>query len=281
MSSSPFSLTVTGRTLDELYSNAANVANAYFGRSPQTVQVSVSDTGALTAAIETTNGYTITPAVPAGPGQTDDEGAPDASAPEFDSAGTPWDKRIHASTKTRKEDGTWTKRRGTSDVFYATVMAELAGKSAGQQPAAAPAAPVTASPAAPVGIVDSGPVVIPQAAVVPAPVMAAPAAAIPAVPPAPVVAAPVEQAPATPVAADPAAQPVAAAEQLPGMGFDVFMPKVAQAMQAGKFDQPTLDGWVKNPAPNGWGLASIGQLAADRMKTQQFYDWLKGSDLID
>lgn len=214
------------------------------------------------------------------PATADDDGPTDTNAPEYDSAGIPWDERIHAGTKGRNQDGTWKRRRNTSDVTYNIVMAELAQKTAGQQPSAPPAipappaAPVTASPA---GNVDTGAVPAPPAPVVQAPVMAAqpataftlptpPAPAAPAVPPTPP--APVAVAP-EPVAAAPA-------DPAPGMDFKVFMPKLAQAMNEKRFDQNALNGWLQQ-----WQLNDIGQLATDRVKTEQFYNWLKSSNLVD
>jgi hypothetical protein len=257
----PITISFTGNTRDELYSSIAAFLDVQPTASPTAIT-------AVSAAANTAD---------------DDEGPASTDAPEFDKGGIPWDKRIHSSSKALNEDGTWRKRRGVQDVFYASVMAELSNRTPGQQPTATPAAPVTASPAAP-GIVDQGPVVVPPvavapaaAAVVPAPVMAAPTAAIPAVPSAPTApaapVAPTETSPVVPVA-EPA--PVAA-----GMGFDVLMPKVSAAIQAGKFTNEQLNTWVTTPAPDGWGLANITQLAADRLKTQQFHDWLKSSGLID
>lgn len=263
-----YSITISGNTLAELYASAAEIA----ARDP--------------APFETSNGYVITPATrpaaseTAPAASTDDEGQADPNAPEYDIAGTPWDKRIHASTKTRNEDGTWRRRRNLSDVAYNSVMAELSQRGGpGTQPAAPPvaAAPaVPASPAAPVGIVDDGPVTIPPAPAVPAPVMAAPAATAPAVPPAPAIPAPpVPEAPAAPVAAAPVtetpAPPVAG-----GMPFNVLMPKLSDAMKAGKFTDDALKGWLAQ-----WELTSIMQLQSDPIKAQQFYNWLKQSNLVD
>lgn len=45
---------------------------------------------------------------------------------ELDSAGMPWDARIHASTKTKVKDGTWKKMRGVDEDLVAEVEAELA-----------------------------------------------------------------------------------------------------------------------------------------------------------
>lgn len=65
---------------------------------------------------------------------TDDEGPEDngpvnTSAPAFDSAGLPWDARIHSSTKELNGDGTWRKRRKSKgqpdDATIAAVEAEL------------------------------------------------------------------------------------------------------------------------------------------------------------
>lgn len=49
-----------------------------------------------------------------------------AGAPDFDSAGMPWDERIHASSRATVADGTWRKKRGVSDELVAEVEAELA-----------------------------------------------------------------------------------------------------------------------------------------------------------
>jgi hypothetical protein len=60
-----------------------------------------------------------------------------------------------------------------------------------------------------------------------------------------------------------------------------MMVKISAAIHAGKFSQADLDGWVRNPSPDGWGLTSITQLSADPVKTQQFYDWMRSAGLID
>lgn len=69
-----------------------------------------------------------------------------APAVERDSAGMPWDARIHASSKSKIADGTWRSKRNVDDALRATVEAELKGAAA----PAAPAAPATpAAPAVP------------------------------------------------------------------------------------------------------------------------------------
>lgn len=47
---------------------------------------------------------------------------------DVDSSGLPWDERIHASTKTKKKDGTWTSRRGVDDTTILNVENELRGQ---------------------------------------------------------------------------------------------------------------------------------------------------------
>jgi hypothetical protein len=77
-----------------------------------------------------------------------------ASGVELDAEGLPWDARIHAGTKRKNADHTWTAKRGLNDAaFVAHVKAELKAMAGGQTaqtaaPAAAPAAPFV-PPAAP------------------------------------------------------------------------------------------------------------------------------------
>lgn len=44
---------------------------------------------------------------------------------EIDAEGLPWDARIHAGSKKKKADGTWTKRRNLDDAEYQAVKNEL------------------------------------------------------------------------------------------------------------------------------------------------------------
>lgn len=58
----------------------------------------------------------VVPPLPATPG-----------APERDSAGVPWDERVHSGGRTKMKDGSWTRRRGVHDVEYARVLTEIMG----------------------------------------------------------------------------------------------------------------------------------------------------------
>lgn len=97
--------------------------------------------------------------------------------PELDADGLPWDRRIHASTKTKTQDERWKKRRGVDAEDYDRVVAEL------RQLMAADGGTVDAAVVPPP----------PPAAEVPAP--AAPV--VPPPPPPPPAAAPEAEAPQT------------------------------------------------------------------------------------
>lgn len=80
-----------------------------------------------------------------------------AEPPSVDSAGLPWDARIHSESKATVADGTWRKRRGVDPELVKRVEAELRGEPAVTEapvsvptpppPAPAPEAPVTVVPA--------------------------------------------------------------------------------------------------------------------------------------
>lgn len=67
--------------------------------------------------------------------------AEDAGAPDRDSAGLPWDARIHAASKATVADGTWRKKRGVSDEEVAAVEAELRGTDGAAEAMSAPEVP--------------------------------------------------------------------------------------------------------------------------------------------
>lgn len=80
--------------------------------------------------------------------------------PAVDSAGLPWDGRIHSSSRALNKDGTWRIQRNVDKSLIATVEAELRAKaapvvavpSAAPAPIPVPVAPVVAVPSAePVG----------------------------------------------------------------------------------------------------------------------------------
>lgn len=77
--------------------------------------------------------------------------APAASGPELDGEGLPWDKRIHASTKTRRQsDNTWKLIKGLDPAVVKAVKAELRQTMvAGPAPVTVTPLPVPTAPAAP------------------------------------------------------------------------------------------------------------------------------------
>lgn len=96
-----------------------------------------------------------------------------AGGVELDKAGLPWDNRIHAGTKRKNADGSWTAKRGVDPALVAQVEAELR-QVMGAAPAAplAPAAAFPVQPAAPVTTPTAGPAS--SAVAVPAPPPATP-----------------------------------------------------------------------------------------------------------
>ena len=70
------------------------------------------------------------------------------ATPELDSAGLPWDERIHAGTKRQNADGSWTLKKGVDKELVAQVIEELKGAPVTTTAPATPAAP--AKPGAPV-----------------------------------------------------------------------------------------------------------------------------------
>lgn len=228
---SKYQITIAATTLAELYSSAADFA------ASGGVTVQMIDSGA-----------------------DDDAGPVNTAAPAFDSAGTPWDDRIHAGTKGTNADGTWKRRRNTPDATFAAVMTEL--KARGVAPAATP------TPAAPPAMQAAVNALMPGPAVPPAPPY------IPGTPPTMAS----EPQPATTLA--PMSTPLnMAAPAAPSgiMSFAEFMPKLNAAMQAGRFSLETLN-TVYLPQ---WGLANVGQLSQDPATTFKFFEWLKASGLVD
>lgn len=258
---SKFSITISADTLDELYASVA----AYIDRP-------VIVSGSLPSAVFKVDGYDTDvshPVVATSPipsvaeASAGDDDQPADDAPTHDKGGIVWDQRIHSSSRALNEDGTWRKRRGVSDVLYASVMAELSEQSAGAVP--------TASPVPPTPDHVDGPAIpaAPTTPLVPTPPLAPAAAAAPAIPSAPAIPA----APVAPTATAP--EPVAASSDDGGMEFSDMMPKISAAIHAGKFTNADLTGWCEQ-----WGLSSVMQLAADRVKTKQFDTWLTEAGLI-
>ena len=67
---------------------------------------------------------------------------------ELDKNGIPWDERIHAGTKRKNADGTWSLKKGVDKELAAQIIAEYqAGMEATPEKQSAPAAP--AAPSAP------------------------------------------------------------------------------------------------------------------------------------
>jgi hypothetical protein len=85
----------------------------------------------------------ITPAAPPAPTTP----APPLAGAVVDSEGLPWDKRIHASTKTRRQsDNTWKLLKGIDQALVAQVKAELRAAMGAPVPAAVTPSPAPTGP---------------------------------------------------------------------------------------------------------------------------------------
>ena len=124
---------------------------------------------------------TVAPPLPANtaPITTTPGVASSVAGVDLDAKGLPWDNRIHAGTKRKNADGSWTAKRGVDPALVAAVEAELR-----QVMGAAPAAPLASAVPAPPPTAPIAPVVAsaPQVTAPPAPAVApaAPAGEVPA-----------------------------------------------------------------------------------------------------
>lgn len=94
----------------------------------------------------------VAPSASAGSVPTPPPAAPVPPVPAtlLDSAGLPWDERIHSSSKNTVADGTWRRKRGVDEALVASVEVELRAL-LGNAPAAGAGAPmVESAPIAPV-----------------------------------------------------------------------------------------------------------------------------------
>ncbi len=106
-----------------------------------------------------------------------------AGGVDLDKFGLPWDGRIHAGTKRKNADASWTAKRGVDPALVAQVEAELRAVMGAPLAQAAPAAHTPAQQVATVTMPTAG--VASSAVAVPAPPSSAPAAQVAHVPPAP------------------------------------------------------------------------------------------------
>lgn len=179
--------------------------------------------GALETAIDpkAADGYPVTTSEPVP--HTARVPAVGEQAVIVDTAGLPWDERIHASTKTTNKDGTWSRRRNTPDATFDTVMAELVAARDGAKEASAPDTsaeeafaevnePEASDQSDPAGRIEADASVVPP-------------------PPPPATAAPVS--------------------------FPQLMVKITKAQTAGKIDKTTVDGFLGT-----FGLDKIAGLAS-------------------
>lgn len=193
------------------------------------------------------NGTATATAAAAPPAATQ---APVISHSEVDSAGLPWDARIHQKAKSKKKDGTWKLQKGIDMKLVEAVIAELTAK---KPAAAAQLEIVMPQPGA------ASPPASSTVPVLPAPVGPGPGT-VP-VPPPPAASA----VPAPPVASAVPVPPAPAVGALPAAsGYRELIQKCSAATRNGKLDPAKLQSIVqKHGAPNVQGLRDMPHLIPD------------------
>jgi hypothetical protein len=89
-----------------------------------------------------------TPPAPSNGAQTAGASTPANVGVELDSEGVPWDASIHASTKTKTQDGKWKVKRGTGEAYLNERKAQLKAAVGAGNAAATTGAPAMPPPAA-------------------------------------------------------------------------------------------------------------------------------------
>lgn len=77
--------------------------------------------------------------------------------PVFDATNLAWDARIHATSKTKTNDGKWRKRKGVDPAVYSTIEMELRARHSGATPSPLPVAPPPMPVPVPVPIIPTEP----------------------------------------------------------------------------------------------------------------------------
>ncbi len=166
---------------------------------------------------------------------TTEKPAPQGNGIEVDASGLPWDGRIHASTRSKTQDGNWKMRRGVDDDIVSAVLNELR-----QTMGMAPTEVVPPTPLTPP----------------PAQVFAQPAAQVPPPPFAPPVAPP-----APPAATLPTEIPQVGTATGASPSEQITFPKLMQKITAA-FAAKTLDQAAIGAAVQAAGLPSLPMLAS-------------------
>lgn len=163
---------------------------------------------------------------------------PSSQAPEFDSAGVPFDARIHQKKRSKKTDGSWKLQKGIDPAVVQSVISELSASGkmrpldAPNPPSATP--PSSAATPGPVGVFGKSP--LPPGA----------------------------EAPPPPPAANPAPPPPPASDAMPTVTFRTFVAKCAAATKEGKLTPQQIAGICQqHGAPTLMALNSMAHLIPD------------------
>lgn len=134
--------------IETLHQDAAGLTDAYLAGIEER-EAPVDDAAALLARGGVLPppgaGTDSTPVLPSGNVVAPPPGTAAPTAVRLDSAGMPYDVRIHSGAISQKKDGTWTAKRGVSELLITQIEAEHRAAGYGQA-AAAPAPTPTVTP---------------------------------------------------------------------------------------------------------------------------------------
>lgn len=114
-----YQMIISGKTLEELNKNIQA-----FVKSQHTVDVVEPDTTPEEEPVTGKASTDLRPLAAYWPDETKKDQAPSTTS-DVDSAGRPWDERIHSATKAVNADGTWRNRRGVDKELLKKVEAEF------------------------------------------------------------------------------------------------------------------------------------------------------------
>jgi len=126
---------LTGTQLRAAYDAGGAVVPAPLAPAPSTAGAILPAIAPVGAPVTSTAANVPQPPAPPAPPVAAPMGsaaAPMTPAPavDLDSSGLPWDERIHASTKSKLQNGTWKGKRGVDSTLVVQVEAELRARAA-------------------------------------------------------------------------------------------------------------------------------------------------------
>lgn len=218
-----FDLIIKDATLEEI----ANISDLLNAPKNCTVQELVAENPNVHVPTTQTKAYQVGKAVVSNIEPEEIPSMENVSG-QLDSNGIPWDARIHSSSKKKKADGTWNRRKNITDADFDTIKAQLLNASVIPNGCTAPAAAVQTAPFANVVVPTSQDAIVSK---VPSMNTFAPVQQAPETPTMPVMSTFLQRAPEAPVAQT--------------YTLNDLFTKIQQGIGAGKLQPDTAIGLVQ------------------------------------